>query len=311
LSVTLPLLSMLDKIMAVRRRVNAVAGILRSIGRVEKLCESLEDATLRSLQVQRELLLQQLLQRPRYAERRRLNSFEASVFSQSGQDGIIDEIMRRIGTTNQLCVEFGVGAGGGFENNSTYLLAKGWTGCWIEADPVAGDRIRRQMDFLIRTGRLRLRLSRVTVENIVELFEQLEVPREFDLLSIDIDSFDYWVWRSLSDYRPRVVVIEYNSFLPASADWIMPYDPESHWDGNSMVFSASLKAFEKLGEAMGYKLVGCDLSGSDAFFVRADLVGEMFCDPFTAENHHEPMRYYLIQRWGYRRTLSSAFGRIG
>lgn len=243
-------------------------------------------------------------------DRRRLNSYEASVFSQSGQDGMIDEILRRIGTTNQLCVEFGVGAGGGFENNSTYLLAKGWTGCWIEADPVAGERIRRQMDFLIRPGRLRLLVTRVTPDNIIELFQQLKVPKEFDVLSIDVDSFDYWVWRSLTAYRPRVVVIEYNSFLPASADWVMPYDPESNWDSGSMVFGASLKAFERLGEAMDYKLVGCDLSGSDAFFVRADLVGDMFCDPFTAENHHEPMRYYLIQRWGYRRTLSSTFGTI-
>ena len=66
---------------------------------------------------------------------------------------------------------------------------------------------------------------RVTPDNIIELFQQLKVPKEFDVLSIDVDSFDYWVWRSLTAYRPRVVVIEYNSFLPASADWVMPYDP--------------------------------------------------------------------------------------
>ena len=152
---TLALSPMLNKIRAVRR-LNAVAEILRSIDRIESRCASVEDAALRSFQVQeRESLVQLLLQKPRYGDRRRLNSYEASVFSQSGQDGMIDEILRRIGTTNQLCVEFGVGAGGGFENNSTYLLAKGWTGCWIEADPVAGERIRRQMDFLIRPGRFR------------------------------------------------------------------------------------------------------------------------------------------------------------
>src|SRR5262249_39330782 len=151
-------------------------GIVRSVGRVEGLCASLEDATLRSLQVQRELLVQQLLQRPRYADPRRLNSYEISIFSQSGQDGVIEEIMRRIGATSRLSVEFGVGAGGGFENNSTYLLAKGWTSYWIEADRGAGERIRRQMDFLIRAGRLKLLSSRVTVENIVELFERLDVP---------------------------------------------------------------------------------------------------------------------------------------
>ena len=78
-----------------------------------------------------------------------------------------------------------------------------------------------------------------------------------------------------------------------------------------MLFGASLKAFEKLAQEIGYRLVGCDLTGSDAFFVREDLVGKKFCEPFTAENHYEPMRYYLIQRWGYSRVLSSKFGTIG
>lgn len=302
---------MLAKIKAaIRRQLNLLEEVSQSNGNVQQLCASLENVNQRSLQIQRESLLHLLLQKPRYADSGRLNSYEFSVFSQSGQDGIIEEILRRIGTTNKLCVEFGVGAGGGFENNSTYLLAKGWTGCWIEADRLAGERIQRQMDFLISAGALKLILSHATPENIVELFEQLKVPKEFDVLSIDIDSFEHKIWRALSGYQPRVVVIEYNAFLPASVDWVMPYDPQSQWD-SSMLFGASLKAFEKLAQEIGYRLVGCDLTGSDAFFVREDLVGKKFCEPFTAENHYEPMRYYLIQRWGYSRVLSSKFGTIG
>jgi hypothetical protein len=278
---------------------------------VVQVMRNMDRSAEKSYQVQREALLRLLIQEPRYADNRRLNRHEFGVFSQSGQDGIIEEIFRRIGTTNKLFVEFGVGMGGGFENNSTYLLAKGWNGCWIEADDGAYQQISKQMGHLIRSSSLKVLGARITVENIVNLFEKLSVPREFDLLSIDIDSFDYWVWKRLGDYRPRVVVIEYNSFLPATAHWVLPYDQNRHWEEMSMEFGASLKAFEKLGKELGYCLVGCDLTGSDAFFVHQDLAGDQFCDPFTAENHYEPMRYHLIQRWGYRRMLSEGFGIVG
>lgn len=263
----------------------------------------------KSYQLQRELFAQSVLHQPRYRDSRRLNQSEFRVFSQSGQDGMIEEIFRRIGTNNQVFVEFGVAAGGGFENNSTYLLAKGWSGCWIEANAEGCGRIRTQLGFLIEQGILKLLPERVTAENIAQLFERLEVPQEFDLLSIDIDSHDYWVWKALNQYRPRVVVIEYNSFLPGSANWVLPYDPNRDWRGG-IEFGASLKALENLGLELGYHLVGCDLSGSDAFLVRKDLIDNGFCEPFTAENHYEPMRYHLIEPWGYRRELTSTFGTV-
>lgn len=274
------------------------------------LLGSIEEANRKSYQIHRETLLQLILQQPRYADNRRLCRHEFRVYSQSGQDGVIEEIFRRIGATSKVFVEFGVGAGGGMENNTTYLMAKGWRGCWIESDAIACERIQRQMAFLIEPGALKLLRARVTAENIAELFEQLNVPIEFDLLSIDIDSNDYWIWKSLSRYRPRVVVIEYNSFLPASADWVLKYDPDCRWKEMNMEFGASLRALERVGKEIGYCLVGCELTGSDAFFVREDLVGGKFSDPFTAENHYEPMRYYLNHHWGYDRTLSAKFGTV-
>jgi hypothetical protein len=271
------------------------------------LLDTIEQVNQKTYQLHREALVQSILQQPRYADDRRLNRHEFKLYSQSGQDGIIEEIFRRIEPSGKTFVEFGVGAGGGFENNTTYLLAKGWNGYWIEADVEVGNRIRKQMGFLIDAGALKLATARVTAENIALLFEQLAIPQEFDLLSIDIDSCDYWVWRELSHYQPRVVVIEYNSFLPASADWVLSYDPDAQWEEMNMEFGASLKALERAGREMGYVLVGCDLTGSDAFFVREDLAGNKFCSPFSAENHYEPMRYYLIHQWGYSRTLSPRF----
>jgi hypothetical protein len=80
--------------------------------------------------------------------------------------------------------------------------------------------------------------------------------------------------------------------------WIHPYEPDQVWDGTQDQ-GASLKAYDLLGRKFGYSLVGCDLMGVNAFFVRDDLVGDRFAAPFTAENHYEPPRYYLWHRLGH------------
>ncbi|MEK7316646.1 MAG: hypothetical protein AAB011_10720, partial [Candidatus Eisenbacteria bacterium] len=160
----------------------------------------------------------------------------------------------------------------------------------------------------IGPDRVRAVASIVTRENVAALFESLGVPAEFDLLSIDIDQNTYYVWEALRAYRPRVAVIEYNAALPADLDWKVVYDPKRMWDGTQN-FGASLKALEILGASMGYALVGCDLAGTDAFFVRNDLVGAEFAAPFTSENHYEPVRYSLLARRGHRRGLLDAGAR--
>ncbi len=74
--------------------------------------------------------------------------------------------------------------------------------------------------------------------------------------------------------------------------WVIPYDPKGMWDGTSHT-GASLKALGELGARKGYSLVGCNISGVNAFFVRDDLLGDHFAAPYTAENHYEPSRYDL------------------
>ncbi len=235
---------------------------------------------------------------PRYADPKKLNRSEFKVYSQNGEDGIIEEIFNRIGTTNSFFVEFGVG--NGLENNTAFLLIKQWRGCWLEgsADFVAS--IRHTFKSAIESGNLTVQQAFITAENIEALFEQTGVPPEFDLLSIDIDGNDYWVWNALERYRPRVVVIEYNSIFPPSVEWIKAYKADSVWDGTSN-FSASLKSLELLGAQKGYSLVGCEFMGVNAFFVRSDLVGEHFQAPFTAVNHYETPRYFLSRSAGHPR----------
>ena len=137
----------------------------------------------------------------------------------------------------------------------------------------------------------------ITAENIEELFGRAKVPEEMDLLSIDIDRNDYYVWEKITHYRPRVVIVEYNSVVPPTMSWVVPYDPKAYgWAkfGNLQHNGASLKALEELGAKKGYSLVGCDLCGVNAFFVRNDLLGDHFAKPYTAENHHEPFRFNYL-----------------
>jgi hypothetical protein len=124
------------------------------------------------------------------------------------------------------------------------------------------------------------------------------VPLEFDILSLDIDRNTSWAWQALREFRPRVVVIEYNAAIPPQDDWEINYDPHAVWDG-TVVFGASLLALQRIGEDMGYALVGCELAGVNAFFVRKDLTKDLFCEPFTAVNHYEPPRYFLVRVWGH------------
>ena len=114
-------------------------------------------------------------------------------------------------------------------------------------------------------------MSYVSKENGSALFGQLGVPEEFDLLSIDIDQNTYYIWEGLRGFRPRVVVIEYNSSIPPEIDWKVEYDPDRICNGTNN-FGASLKALEKLASQLGYSLVGCEFIGANAFFVRDDLV---------------------------------------
>ncbi len=241
----------------------------------------------------------ELLREAKYEDPKKLNRYEHKVFSQSGEDGIVAEIFKRIGVENRIFAE--CSPGNGLENNTLYLLTLGWKGCWIECEEKRVDAIMQHMRRKIAEGSLSVQRQMVTAENIESLFAAASLPKVFDLLSIDIDGNDYWVWEKIQRFSPRAVVIEYNATFPASCDWVMEYNPKAAWDG-TVNFGASLMALERLGRSKGYKLVGCTLTGVNAFFVQEDLARDHFLEPFTAENHYEPPRYYLTcRRAGHRR----------
>jgi hypothetical protein len=232
----------------------------------------------------RELLLTQ----ERYRDPRRLLTYGFKSYSQNDEDGIIQEIFRRIGCSNRTFIECGVSDG--TQNNTVYLLLTGWRGLWVDADRQNAAEIGRLFASFLQSGQLSFSHAVVGRDNINALVEAARFSGEIDLFSIDIDGNDYWVWEALSAVSPRVVVIEYNAVLRPPLRLVMEYKKDAGWQ-SSNYGGASLNALAVLGEKKGYRLVGCCLAGVNAFFVRQDLVEDRFLAPFTAENHFEPSRY--------------------
>jgi hypothetical protein len=218
-----------------------------------------------------------------------LRGFEFSAHSQNGEDGILQEIFRRVGTTNRYFVEFGVETGD--QCNCAYLARdKGWAGLFMEAGESEFEKLKQNYNPFpgIRCCR-----AMVSSANIEELLAAHQVPAEPDLLSIDIDGNDYWVWKAIRNWRPRVVVAEYNPFHLPPKKWVMKEDPTYVWK-RTTYFGASLASLTLLGREKGYTLVGTDSMGVNAFFVRDDaLVEGRFLDPvlayhFTPFGHNAP-----------------------
>ncbi|MFA6165711.1 MAG: hypothetical protein WC700_03785 [Gemmatimonadaceae bacterium] len=217
-----------------------------------------------------------------------LSRFERRVYSQDGEDGAIAEIFTRIGDGNRFSVELGIGDGR--ECCTRNLLQHHqWCGVLVEADETAADHARQLYRHL---PGVRILPRCVTAENVLSVLEAAGVPQSPDLLVIDIDGNDYWVWeRILSAYQPRVTVIEYNARWRPPREWVMPYAPDHCWRGTAY-FSASLSSLAKLGARSGHLLVGCSSNGVNAYFVRADLVDDRFPDHSRGASFlYAPPRY--------------------
>jgi hypothetical protein len=277
------------------RRIPIVRELLEVKGAISRLHRDVDKLTRA---YSHDFIYNELQRDERYADPLRLLRYQHQVCSQNGEDGVIREIFRRIGTTNRVFAEVGVGTG--TENNTAFLLSEGWNGFWFDGDNNFLNALRGRQDLSDKC--LKSKVSFVTKENIATLFEQLHVPKDFDLLSLDIDQNTYFLWEGLQEYRARVVVVEYNAAIPSDVDWKVNYRSDRVWDG-SQNFGASLKAFENLGHSLGYSLVGCEAVGANAFFVLSSLVGNKFKAPYTAENHYEPPRYYLQSRQSQRSTI--------
>ena len=260
------------------------------INSVQQKLRVLERQVNRKISGDKRDVIEKLQSLDKYQEPKSLIPFGYKVYSQNEEDGIIREIFNRIGTTNKVFVEFGIGDG--LENNTVTLLFYGWRGLWIEGNSANVNKIEIGLANTIKSQRLTIINSFITKENIDSLIASAIKESEIDLISVDVDGNDYHFFESISCINPRVVIIEYNAKFSPPLKYCMKYNPNHSWDGTDN-FGVSLKFLELKLREKGYALVACNLTGSNAFFVRQDLVEDKFLAPFTAEKHYQPPRYHI------------------
>ena len=204
-----------------------------------------------------------------------LREAEFKVFSQFGDDGIIQYLTHRLAPLSDSFVEFGVE--NYRESNTRFLLLNNnWRGLVMDSDAASIDHI--QHDEIYWRHTLTARRAFVTRDNIDDLLKEAGFLGEVGLLSIDIDGNDYWVWEKLTAINPVIVIVEYNSIFGSDLAVTIPYHPnfarhQAHYSGQ--FWGASLTALTQLAEKKGYSPVGCNSAGNNAYFVRKDKIDNL------------------------------------
>lgn len=231
----------------------------------------------------------------RHADPLSLTHAYAQVYSQNGEDGMTAEIFRRIGTRDRFFVEIGIE--NGLQCNTRLLLEAGWRGVWLEGSETKAQEAAQHFRPFVESGALKIFPGVIAPQNIEAVLDRLGVPACFDYLSLDIDQHTHSVWRAMKR-QSRVACIEHNGSIPPSMAVEVPFDPAKFWDGSNW-FGAGLKTMELIGTAKGMHLVGCDLTGTNAFFVTAEETQGRFRAPFTAEAHYQPASYPFLAHTGH------------
>ncbi|KRC53898.1 MULTISPECIES: hypothetical protein [unclassified Nocardioides] len=205
----------------------------------------------------------------------RLEDAEFKVFSQFGEDGIIQHLVRSVAPAETTFVE--IGTGDYRESNTRFLLQNNnWRGVVIDGGEahvqfVTGTEMAWRYDVEPVS-------AFVTKENVNALISDNGLRGPIGLLSVDVDGIDYWLWDAIDVVEPAIVVSEYNALWGPDATITVPYDPsfvnvEAHY--SMLYFGASLGALVHLAGKKGYRFVGCASNGANAFFVREDLAGDL------------------------------------
>lgn len=200
-----------------------------------------------------------------------INTYEFKIFSQFGDDGIIQYLISNIPVLNKTFIEFGVEDF--FESNTRFLMMNdNWEGFVLDGK-------KENIDRLIKSSfywkyQLKAESEFITKENINSILEKSGFDHDLGIMHIDLDGNDYWIWKEIDKFYPRILIIEYNSVLGSDNCWSIPYQADfqrlkAHY--SALYWGASLPALFELGKTKGYDFVGCNLNGNNAYFVRKDV----------------------------------------
>ena len=241
--------------------------------------------------------INEILDEVKKLDEKALIIYGRKVYSQCDEDGIIEEIFNRIGTTDKTFIE--IGCGQGLENNTHYLLLKGWKGVWIDGSNENIRFIKNQLGYRgDKNKKLSITQTYVDRDNINQILKEnlVQIAHEgttVDFLSMDIDGNDLEVLRHINAVSPRVICVEYNAKFPPSLCETINYDPAHRWQGDDYQGS-SLAAIHLVMESHGYTLVSCSIAGTNAFFVRNEDIGPINILPL--EKLYMPARYHLCHK---------------
>lgn len=245
---------------------------------------------------------------PDVDQRSEINAHEFKIFSQNGEDGMLLWLISKVKAPSRTFVEFGIG-GGRECNTANLVLNFGWRGLMMDGSASNVKNARMFFKYLMpysAYAALDIRHEFVTRENINSLIASSVAAKNADILSIDIDGNDYWVWEAIECITPRIVVMEYNSTYGPTRSLTTPYDPAFDTyaeDRLGLYHGASLSALVKLGQRKGYAFVGCDSFGANAFFVKNEFAGDL--TPTSPEN-----AFYENQHKNKRGSVEDQFDLI-
>lgn len=227
---------------------------------------------------------------PNLSQKTAFRNAEFKIYSKHGCDGILAYIFSKIGVKNHTFVEIGVEDGQ--ECNTANLSRNyGWQGLMVDANK---EWIRKAKN-LYREYKVKAVAGFVTAENINQLIQDNNIKGEIDLLSIDIDGNDFWIWKAIDVINPRVVVIEYNAAFglrPITVKYNPEFNYQETYKENPLYSGVSLAALSKLAKKKGYHLVACDTHGHDAFFVKKEVAKGKFAE-LSPEEAFYPNPYNL------------------
>jgi len=225
-------------------------------------------------EIQKELILKAkiLSVKNRYFKKiKDLSDIEFQVYSQWGEDGIIDWLINKYPEIPKIFLE--IGTQDYKESNTRFLLInKNWNGFIIEADKAAVEDIKSQRIYWKHN--LRAINEFITKDNINNVIKKFNIPKKIGLLSLDIDGVDYWVLKKLSALDPSIIVCEYNSLFGQKKSVTVPYKSnfirsKEHY--SNLYYGASINAFIDLMKKKNYFLIGTNSAGNNAFFVKKNI----------------------------------------
>jgi hypothetical protein len=197
-----------------------------------------------------------------------VNDYKRQVHSQSGEDGILEKIFETLEIKNGWYCEFGAGDGN-WICNTRKLREEGWKGVLIEGDSESFNNLKNNYGTHPDVSIIESYISCEPGESLDDLLSRTDIPSDFDLLSIDVDGNDLWIWKSLKKYTPKVVVVEYNPHYNPTESLTIKYDPNHRFNSDNY-YGATAGAFNKLAEELGYKLIG-STAGLNLFYCKNEI----------------------------------------